>query len=268
MILGLRAITTAVPQRAAVYVHQRLSVSTRTELLRACSARQQRLPLQVRCYAGDHSSKSIAHHSKDDHHKEEPESAVYKEEYLELARNWPQNYYSPDNRNINIVDPEDFMDPRPPPTGFDAVNSGKDPEPETWSSPMWSRILVVGVSLAVAYRTNEYYMEGKQPSEHPVAVFLQSVVDKYTDPQVARDFDARSLSLRRQWADDRLIFASKAIDPDDRLAPIRISYVDMHTSGSDRLVDVAPDIDFTDVVYKTNWRDTKYVLPAYPKNKA
>ncbi|KAJ1343942.1 hypothetical protein BSLG_001492 [Batrachochytrium salamandrivorans] len=243
MILGLRAITTAVPQRAAVYVHQRLSVSTRTELLRACSARQQRLPLQVRCYAGDHSSKSIAHHSKDDHHKEEPESAVYKEEYLELAR-------------------------KPPPTGFDAVNSGKDPEPETWSSPMWSRILVVGVSLAVAYRTNEYYMEGKQPSEHPVAVFLQSVVDKYTDPQVARDFDARSLSLRRQWADDRLIFASKAIDPDDRLAPIRISYVDMHTSGSDRLVDVAPDIDFTDVVYKTNWRDTKYVLPAYPKNKA
>ncbi|KAH6578893.1 hypothetical protein BASA60_003481 [Batrachochytrium salamandrivorans] len=178
MILGLRAITTAVPQRAAV------------------------------------------------------------EEYLELARNWPQNYYSPDNRNINIVDPEDFMDPRPPPTGFDAVNSGKDPEPETWSSPMWSRILVVGVSLAVAYRTMSITWRESSPQSTLLLYSFNRSLTSIQIPQVARDFDARSLSLRRQWADDRLIFASKASDPDDRLAPIRISYVDMHTSGSDRLVDV------------------------------
>ncbi|XJO73178.1 hypothetical protein BDV3_004196 [Batrachochytrium dendrobatidis] len=221
----------------------------------ACSVIQ-----NMRFYASGLPSKNSGHQGT------EPVDVIHKEEYLEVARNWPTDHYSPDNFRMRPEDKKWGITPTPPSTGFDNVNAGHDPEPATWGHPIWSRLLIVSVLSVVAYRLHEHYMKDKKPEDHPVYIFLQSLHDQYGSSKVAHDYDAHTLPIRQRWADDRLIFTSALRGASEVDTPVMVLNTDMHLNCSDRLVGVSPEISWEGVKYKTASSD-KYYIPPYPKNR-
>ncbi|KAI8585326.1 hypothetical protein HDU88_002397 [Geranomyces variabilis] len=223
-------------------VRQSLPVATRAvALLRPTAASTH----AVRAYADDHGSKK---------------PTMHKEEWLEVARNWPHEYYYPGNYKAGSSD-EIF-----PPTdncGHDQANpSGAETvaERETFFSPFFLRFaLLVGTATAL-YKVNESYAAGKDV--HPFTAWLAKREALFTAEDAHKNH-AKWIAIKQREADDRLIIT----DEYDAKRPYRISFPGTFQRASDHLVDPGSQIDVSDIAIKHTWQKNDDVAGVPYPNK-
>ncbi|KAL2911164.1 hypothetical protein HK105_209372 [Polyrhizophydium stewartii] len=213
----------------------------------------------VRGMAGGHG------HGHGDHHDDGHElpAKLHKEEYLKVAREWPLEQLSPYNGKVPIEDELASLPHAPEPTGFDWIKRGEATPTESWSAPFWTRLLLAAVTGVALFRVNEYYT--RDAPVHPLMALIDQARDALGGGAAnTYEYNAKAMPLRQRAADDRLIFNTARLGRTGEIT--RVSFVDFHTRASDRLIPVEPDIDFSDIEIKPNWkRHDKYLGVPYPK---
>ncbi|KAJ3214165.1 hypothetical protein HK099_007001 [Clydaea vesicula] len=199
--------------------------------------------LSKRFYASNH---------KDDHPKPKTK---HPEEYLEVARNWPHEYYHPEHYNItnkpSYTHPSEFTEENP--LGTETVED----RVEDFSSPIWTKVLIFGVLGLTLYRTNEFYSQGKDV--HPFTLFLGNLrAFKNDDYEENRKW----VQLHQKEANDRMI------DRDWEPAVIhRVRFSDIFQRASDHLIEPGTQIDVSDIKFKHSWQDDDEIFGVPYPNK-
>jgi hypothetical protein len=137
--------------------------------------------------------------------------------------------------------------------------SHDEPEPESFGTRFWTRLLLGGVVGLGLYRLNEYYSQDGQP--HPITKFIGSYLKEFDGYKVYQQ-EKESIALRQQHANDQLIFQNR---PWVRAAVNRWSFPDTFSRASDYLIPVGSQIDVSDIKAKHSWeRDDALFGVPYP----
>ncbi|KAI8818593.1 uncharacterized protein EV422DRAFT_537614 [Fimicolochytrium jonesii] len=213
----------------------------------------------ARQYASDH---------HDDHHDDAGHSSkppLHKEEWLEVARNWPHEYHYPGHYRAGTLDeiypPSDnYGHKAETPSGAETLG-----QHETFFNSFWVKAVLAVVGTTVAYRINDSYATAaaERGEPHPLTQWLTKYSNLFTAERAHEDH-TKWIAVRQREADDRLI-VQHAYDP----KPYRISFPGMFERASDHLIDVGSQINVSDVKIKYSWqKDDDLLGPPFPKNKS
>ncbi|KAJ3058317.1 hypothetical protein HK102_010569 [Quaeritorhiza haematococci] len=219
------------------------------------------LPAALRIQSSSSSRRNFASSHGHDSHDVKPvdpnKPSMHPEEYLEIGRKWPHEYYYPENYRMGTPDEEFTVNPAlhqsAQPTGAETVTQRR----EDFSSPIWTRVLALAIVGAALYRVNEYYTAGLD--EHPFTTWMRGYIFGMDDPD---NCNKNWIAIRQREADDRLI--KREFSPVKTMH--RISFPDMFQRASDHLIVPGSQIDVSDVQVKTKWQENdKYVGAPFPK---
>lgn len=129
------------------------------------------------------------------------------------------------------------------------ATSHEEPEPQSFNSVFWTRVLMVGVAVTAFYRMNEYLT--KDGKIHPLTEFIGGYLSQF-DGQLTYSEEKESIPKRQQYAYDHLIL-------NDRMNELpkmkRWSFPDTFSRASDFLIPVGSQIDVSDVKMKHSWEE-------------
>lgn len=143
-------------------------------------------------------------------------------EYLEVAKNWPHEEYSPENYTTLLPrhNHEVKKDIQVAASTHDHHHHhhGEEPAPITFNTPAWHKTLgVVAISLLAWRISQEYSSDESKP--HPISQLLESL-QSFNTAQQAHQTDKESIPARLQQARDNLIFNSKRKSPSRWTIPL------------------------------------------------
>jgi hypothetical protein len=141
-------------------------------------------------------------------------------------------------------------------------SSHNDPEPESFGSRFWTRLLFGGVLGLGLYRINEYFFG--EEKLHPITEFIGKYLKEFDGYKMYQE-ERESIPIRQQYAHDQLIFQSRPLSTN----PVnRWSFPDTFSRASDFIIPVGSQIDVSDIKMKHTWEkdDDLFGVP-YPKTE-
>ncbi|KND01116.1 uncharacterized protein SPPG_04206 [Spizellomyces punctatus DAOM BR117] len=147
-----------------------------------------RLAVSVRRYADSPSG-------HDDEHGHGPKKQpLHKEEWLKVARNWPNEYHYPGHYRAGTIDEvfpptNNYGHTSELPTGSETLQ-----HPETFFSGFWVKVFLAIAGTAGIYRLNEHYTAGKDV--HPITEFLSKYENTFQLSKLKRTRPSGWLSRR------------------------------------------------------------------------
>jgi hypothetical protein len=139
--------------------------------------------------------------------------------------------------------------------------SHDNPEPESFGTRFWTRLLLGGTVLLGLYRLEEHYYKDKP---HPLTEFIGSYLKEFDGYKVYKQ-EAESIPLRQQHAHDQLIFQNRSWS---KSQVNRWSFPDTFSRASDFLVPVGSQVDVSDVKMKHTWeRDDELFGVPFPNKE-
>ncbi|TPX62659.1 hypothetical protein PhCBS80983_g00326 [Powellomyces hirtus] len=201
---------------------------------------------------------SAIRHYADDHGHGSKRPPMHKEEWLEIARNWPHEYHYPGNYRADSPDeifpPSDNLGHKSDaPSGAETLQ-----QTETYANAFWMKVFLGIAATATLYNINERYSAGKEV--HPFTEWLGQREKLFTAEKAHADH-AKWIAIKQREADDRLV-VTDAWEP----RPHRISFPGAFQRASDHLIDVGSQVDVSDVKIRHTWQlDDDVAGPPYPK---
>ncbi|KAJ3011719.1 hypothetical protein HKX48_006699 [Thoreauomyces humboldtii] len=184
---------------------------------------------------------------------------MHKEEWLEVARNWPHEYHYPGNYRAGSPDeifPESDNSGHsvPNPSGAETLS-----QPETYFNSFWLKTFLTLGGVFALYQANASLT--KDGSVHPFTAWLGEREKLFTADRALADH-AKWIAIKQREADDRLVVTDGFEQPE-----YRISFPGTFQRASDHLVDVGSQIDVSDIKIRHRWQKDDDVNPNPYPNK-
>jgi hypothetical protein len=130
-------------------------------------------------------------------HTPKSEPKLFKQEYLDLAENWPKEKYNPEENYKYFSTKEDGPYPHtsPHPDGSDSF------ETVPYSSAFITKCGVAVIALFLVVRTNSYLFPSDQP--HPLTALVGDYV--MTPERLMADMTVRWELAKQEMADTQII---------------------------------------------------------------